>query len=85
MEGWTDVRTDGPDIMVIKPKFLASLGYHIFLTMVLCARAHSACAELGYDCYITGLKQLAKQGKDEHMRPLSVNFSGTHVPARAGQ
>ena len=25
------------NVMPIKPKFLASMGYHIFLTMVLCA------------------------------------------------
>ena len=34
MEGWTDGRTVD-DIMAIKPNFLASMGYHIFLTMVL--------------------------------------------------
>ena len=32
-EGWTDVRTDSHDVMAIN--FLASMGYHIFLTMVL--------------------------------------------------
>ena len=31
MDMWTDARTDGHDIMAIKPKFLASMGYHIFL------------------------------------------------------
>ena len=35
MEGWTDVRTDVHDVMAIKPNFLASMGYNIFLTMVL--------------------------------------------------
>ena len=29
------------DVMVIKPIFLASMGYHTFLTMVLCARARA--------------------------------------------
>ena len=38
--GGTYVRTD--DVMAIKPKFLASMGYHIFLTMVLRARARSS-------------------------------------------
>ena len=32
------VRTDVDDVMAIKPNFLTSMGYHIFLTMVLCAR-----------------------------------------------
>ena len=35
MEGWTDGRMDGHDVMAIKPNFLALMGYHIFLTMVL--------------------------------------------------
>ena len=29
------VRTDVHDVMAIKPNFLTSIGYHIFLTMVL--------------------------------------------------
>ena len=36
------VRTDVHDVMAIKPNFLTSMGYHIFLTMVLCARAFGA-------------------------------------------
>ena len=32
------VRTDVHDVMAIKPNFLTSMGYHIFLTMVLRAR-----------------------------------------------
>ena len=43
------VRTDVHDVMAIKPNFLTSMGYHIFLTMVLRARASSARAELRYD------------------------------------
>ena len=35
----TYVRTDVHDVMAIKPNFLTSMGYHIFLTMVLRARA----------------------------------------------
>ena len=35
----TEVRTDVHDVMAIKPNFLSSMGYHIFLTMVLCARS----------------------------------------------
>ena len=43
-DGRTDVvRTDVYDVMAIKPNFLTSMGYHIFLTMVL-----RACAELRY-------------------------------------
>ena len=46
MKGRTDVRTyvvrtDVDDVMPIKPNFLTSMGYHIFLTMVLRARARS--------------------------------------------
>ena len=33
------VRTDVHDVMAIKPNFLTSMGYHIFLSMVLRARA----------------------------------------------
>ena len=35
-----DGRTDADDVMAIKPNFLTSMGYHIFLTMVL--RVHGA-------------------------------------------
>ena len=43
-DGRTDVptlyvRTDVDDVMAVKPNFLTSMGYHIFLTMVLRARA----------------------------------------------
>ena len=34
-----DGRTDVDDVMAIKPNFLTSMGYHIFLTMVLRARS----------------------------------------------
>ena len=48
-DGRTDVvRTDVYDVMAMKPNFLTSMGYHIFLTMVLRARAPSARAELRY-------------------------------------
>ena len=36
------------DVMAIKPRFLASMGYHIFITMVLRARAPWARSELRY-------------------------------------
>ena len=49
MKGRTDVRTYVDDVMAIKPNFLTSMGYHIFLTMVLRARAPSARAELRYN------------------------------------
>ena len=42
------VRTDVHDVMAIKPNFLTSMGYHIFLSLVLRARAPSARAELRY-------------------------------------
>ena len=38
-DGRTDVRTDVDDVMAIKLNFLTSMGYHIFLTMVLRARS----------------------------------------------
>ena len=52
-DGRTDVRTsvratDVDDVMAIKPNFLTSMGYHIFLTMVLRARAPSARAQFRY-------------------------------------
>ena len=34
-DGRTYVRTDVDDVMAIKPNFLTSMGYPIFLTMVL--------------------------------------------------
>ena len=40
MEGWTDGRSYGHDVMAIKPNFLASMGNHIFLTMVLRYRSN---------------------------------------------
>ena len=49
MKGRTYVRTDVHDVMAIKPNFLTSMGYHIFLSMVLRARAPSARAELRYE------------------------------------
>ena len=42
MHGWAGVRTDVHDVMAIKPNFLASMGYHSFLTMVLRARVFGA-------------------------------------------
>ena len=60
MKGRTDVRTyvrtDVHDVMAIKPNFLTSMGYHIFLTMVLRARAPSARAELRYECVLLAEK-----------------------------
>ena len=53
-DGRTYVRcTDVHDVMAIKPNFLTSMGYHIFLSMVLRARAPSARAELRYNVYGT--------------------------------
>ena len=49
-DGRTYVCTYGyHDVMATKPNFLTSMGYHIFLTMVLRARAPSARAELRYN------------------------------------
>ena len=41
-----DRRTDVDDVMAIKPNILTSMGYHIFLTIMLLARAPSAGVEL---------------------------------------
>ena len=38
MKGRTDGRTYVDDVMAIKPNFLTSMGYYIFLNMVLRAR-----------------------------------------------
>ena len=61
------VRTDVHDVMAIKPNFLTSMGYHIFLSMVLRARAPSARAELRYeDCTVANPllpSELEKVGK----------------------
>ena len=46
-----DGRTDVDDIMAIKPNFLTSMGYHIFLTMVLRARAPKAWSS-AVCCYV---------------------------------
>ena len=42
MDVRTYVGTDVHDVMAIKPIFLASMGYHIFLTMVLRVRARKS-------------------------------------------
>ena len=56
MKGWTYVRTyertEVHDVMAIKPNFLTWMGYHIFLTMVLRARAHSARADTYIHTYV---------------------------------
>ena len=41
IHGGVDVRTDVHDVMAIKLNFLALMGYHIFLTMMLRARARA--------------------------------------------
>ena len=50
IHGGADGRTDVHDVMAIKPNFLKSMGYHIFLTMVLRAprlrRARSSAKNL---------------------------------------
>ena len=45
-----DGRTDVDDVMPIKRNFLTSMGYYIFLTTLLRARAPKARAELRYKC-----------------------------------
>ena len=62
----TYVRTDVDDVMAIKPNFLTSMGYHIFLTMVLRARAPSARAELRYDFESIGQNSLQNRSTMAH-------------------
>ena len=38
-DGRMDVHTDIHDVMAIKPNFRTSMGYHIFLAMVLSAQS----------------------------------------------
>ena len=62
-DGRTYVRcTDVHDVMAIKPNFLTSMGYHIFLSMVLRARAPSARAELRYKYRILVYSTLLQEG-----------------------
>ena len=77
MKGRTDVRTyvrtlyvrtDVDDVMAIKPNFLTSMGYHIFLTMVLRARTPSARAELHYHIN----EVLNKNRQHQHSNPVST-------------
>ena len=71
MKGRTDVRTDVVrtdvhDVISIKPIFLTSMGYHIFLSMVLRARAPSARAELRYNYNLASFLVNA-------LKPISTN------------
>ena len=67
------VRTDVHDVMAIKPNFLTSMGYHIFLSMVLRARAPSARAELRYYIFT---------GKPTFSLMLYLTFISEHVRGR---
>ena len=58
-DGRTYVRcTDVHDVMAIKPNFLTSMGYHIFLSMVLRARAFGARGASLLSC--SQLREIAK-------------------------
>ena len=48
VDGRTYVRTDVHDVMAMKPNFLTSMGYHIFLSMVLRRARSSATIYLKY-------------------------------------
>ena len=66
-DGRTYVRcTDVHDVMAIKPNFLTSMGYHIFLSVVLRARAPSARAELRYKANQLGTKLRLHCRHDRH-------------------
>ena len=71
-DGRTYVRcTDVHDVMAIKPNFLTSMSYHIFLSMVLRARAPSARAELRYK----HTNKMKKEGKKRLSSPLRMSRS----------
>ena len=65
-------RTDVDDVMAIKPNFLTSMGYHIFLTMALRACPPSARAELRY--YNTGMIHMESRN-----RKLIMYFTNEYV------
>ena len=46
------VRTDVHDVMAIKPNFITPMGYHIFLSMVLRARAPNGTPLLLVFCFV---------------------------------
>ena len=54
-------RTDVDDVMAIKPNFLTSMGYHVFLSMVLGARG-------------APLKQLLRKKKDSDLPAVQAYF-----------
>ena len=55
-----DGRTDVYDVMAIKPNFLTSMGYHIFLTMVLRARSSATILAVMISC-VTAANSSAKR------------------------
>ena len=78
-DGRTYVRcTDVHDVMAIKPNFLTSMGYHIFLSMVLRAHAPLARAELRYKdtrTFSPPLSDLTLEGKPKSRTACSNNPS----------
>ena len=67
-DGRTYVRcTDVHDVMAIKPNFLTSMGYHIFLSMVLRARAPSARAELRYQQVVFKFSNFSQCHNHRHL------------------
>ena len=64
------VRTEVDDVMAIKPNFLTSMGYHIFLTMVLRARA-----ELRYNRINKGIARIVNACCFNPFSPLNSRLS----------
>ena len=75
--------------MAMKPNFLTSMGYHIFLTMVLRARAPSARAELRYKQRITLLEEENKalqtrlENSQAEIEDLRALFDGVNLKQEA--
>ena len=71
------VRTDVHDVMAIKPNFLTSMGYHIFLTMVLRARG-APLSSFGLAVwYVIGLELL----RDSAQIKVIINRSSAYLAA----
>ena len=67
------------DVMTIIPKCLASMGYHIFLTMVLCAPP-LARMEFCYQCWV-GVRGEFNNGKSETFTSWAVANEKGNVEA----
>ena len=70
-DGRAYVRTDIHDVMAIKPNFLTSMGYHIFLAMVLHARARARSSAIKSQV-VPPIPKESPVSRMEQLRPISV-------------